>query len=121
MEGAKIFHKPFVHYRRLCKLYSKIKIYISMNESFGYSILENKYAGNLILIHEDGNIPNCHLNSNYLKTWNKNNVTDKIIKFLSEYNSNTSRKISKEFVECNPKFVSWKNTVSRLINELAKF
>ena len=121
LEGARTFHKSFVHYRRLCNLYSKIKIYISMNESFGYSILENKYAGNLILIHDDGEVPNCHLNSTYLKTWNKNNVIKKINSFLNEYNNNTPRQISSEFIKCNPKFASWKNTVSRLIDELTKF
>ena len=120
-EGAKIFHKSFVHYRRLCKLYSKIKIYISMNESFGYSILENKYAGNLILIHDEGEVPNCHLNSTYLKTWNKNNIVEKINSFFVSYDNTVPQKISNEFIKYNPKFISWKNTVSRLIDELTKF
>ncbi len=114
-EGAVIFNKTFVHYRRLCNLYSKAKIYISMNESFGYSILENKYAGNLILLNDNAEIPNCHLNSKYIKTWNKNNIVSKINSFI---NNNNSDQISKEFIDNNPKFFSWKNTVIRLINVL---
>ncbi len=91
-----------------------------MNESFGYSILENKYAGNFILLNENAEIPSCHLNSNYLKTWNKNNIVEKINNFIDSYNENTANKISDEFISCNPKFSSWKNTVTRLINELSK-
>lgn len=117
-EGAAIFNKTFVHYRRLCNLYSKAKIYISMNESFGYSILENKYAGNLILLNENAEIPNCHLNSSYIKTWNKNDIVNKINSFIKNYDS---EKISKEFIECNPKFSSWKNTVKRLIDGIKNF
>lgn len=119
-DGAKIFNKSFVHYRKLCKLYSKIKIYISMNESFGYSILENKYAGNLILLNENAEIPSCHLNSNYIKTWNKSNIIEKINNFIHSYDENTSEQISNEFIKCNPNFANWKKTVSRLIDELSK-
>ena len=86
-----------------------------MNESFGYSILENKYAGNLILLNDNAEIPNCHLNSKYIKTWNKNNIVSKINSFI---NNNNSDQISKEFIDNNPKFFSWKNTVIRLINVL---
>lgn len=118
IKGAKVFDKKFVHYRRLCKLFSKIKIFICMNESFGYSLLDNKYAGNLILLNEKAEIPNFHLNSNHIKLWNKNDIVYKIGDYLN--NKDVSKEISNNFVKENPSLCSWKNVVLRIIDELSK-
>ena len=92
-----------------------------MNESFGYSILENKYAGNAIFVHEKIDFPNFHLKSGKIFSWNKKNIADKINNYLINFDEkNTSLKIREEFMKANPELVSWKQTVVRLINELYK-
>ena len=56
-----------------------------MNESFGYPILENKYAGNLVLVHENSETLPFHLNSEYVWFWNKDNIRELIANFLNKY------------------------------------
>jgi len=109
-----------VFYKKLCKLYSKISIWVSMNESFGYSILENKYAGNMILVHEKIDFPNFHLKSGNIISWNKNNIANKIKSYLESIKNNPNE-IQEDFIKTSPELVSWKNTVLRLIDELQKF
>jgi len=120
LDESCVFKRPFLHYRRICKIYGKIKIFVAMNESFGYPILENKLAGNMVLVHENSQLPNFHLKSSFVVPWNSSNLKDKIFSFLDEYNQDTSRRISQEFQSNNPNLMSWKRTVKRLTDELQK-
>lgn len=112
---------PNAHYRRICKIYNKSKIFICMNESFGYSILENKYAGNYIFLHEDAEIPNFHLKCNNIVTWNNKNIIDKINNILNNYNKDVPLSIRNNFIENYPNLISWEKTVKNIINELQNF
>ncbi len=118
LEGCAVHSDEIVFYKKLCYLYSKIKIWISMNESFGYSILENKYSGNMILVHENIEFPNFHLKSGKIISWNKNNIADKIKDYLDTFGKNTAKEMQEDFMQTSPELISWKDTVSRLCDEL---
>jgi hypothetical protein len=117
LEGAGVFDRSFVHYRRLCKLYSRIKVFISMNESFGYPILENKMAGNYVFLHEKIDVPSFHL-SRFTPFWNKNNLASKLEEVFSSWTPETPMEIRADFKAKNPSFCSWRNTVKKIIHEL---
>jgi hypothetical protein len=112
---------PTSHYRRICKVYNKSKIFICMNESFGYPILENQYAGNYIFLHEDAKIPSFYLKSNNIILWNTNNIVNKINNVLNNYSKNTPFNIRNDFIENYPNLISWEKTVRNIINEIQNF
>ena len=117
MPEVGVFSRPFVHYRRICRLYSKAKIFISMNESFGYPILENKFAGNYVFLHDKIDIPSFHI-SRFTPKWNKDNLSRKIEEVLEGWTPETSKEIKADFMAKNPGFCSWRNTVEKITHEL---
>ena len=115
--GAGVFDRDFTHYRRMCKLLGRAKVFFAMNESFGFSILDNKMAGNLVLVHESAELPSFHLAKGVLR-WNKENVVDIVDGYLKAFNSDVPCKTQAAFVASNPDLVSWSGAVGRIIDEL---
>jgi hypothetical protein len=118
IEGAGIFNRKFVHFKRMMSLYSRSKIFISMNESFGYPLLENKFAGNIILVHDQAEIPNFHLRSDYVIPWNSKNISSVISNYLENISNNKFSLIREDFVKSFEELCSWEKTVRKIINEL---
>ena len=114
IKNSGIFTRDFVHFRRMCKLYSSTRIFISMNESFGYPIIENKFAGNIVLVHEKAQLPSFHLKSNYIYYWNKDNLMD-IIKTIAN-----PLDIRKDFINTYQNQYDWSKTIENIIDEVRR-
>ena len=118
-EGAGVWNDHFCPYRRMCSLYSSIRLFFAMNESFGYPILENQYAGTPVLMHEDADSPSFHTKSRHIITWNSKNLVDAVDEALDQ-SKHGREMVREDFSAAFPELVSWAGAARRMIDAITK-
>lgn len=114
-----VWRGEFCPYRRMCRLYSRSRLFFAMNESFGYPVLENQFAGTPVLVHESADLPSFHSRSKHVIMWNRHNILS-IVEEALDADRHGRDVVRADFTATFPELVSWEQTARRMIDELAE-
>lgn len=106
---------PFVE---MCGIWRSAWAFICHNESFGYPLIENWCAGTPVFSSTESEIPECHdpmpltALENHIMTW---------MSLSQEERDTEAIRVSNDYKNTFPEFVSWKNSAERALYAMKNF